>query len=366
MPDPLQELLAAGAVPTTTFPPTSRYADVGVDAWDPGGGRPPVPFLQRRFCPRGREARAAVRGSRRRGRPPRRARRASRRATPSSGGASPTRTASSIHASSPSRSAARCASRCRRECPVPEPVRLQLMIGPGVPIPVPRAVLDAVQEVKVESNSGETQSGFEITFRISNRSPLQTLFLLTGGSSIPILRVVIAVTLGGETTVLMDGVMTHHEPAPTPADADADHEGQGQPRVDQHHPAGRASLPGDVPGRPRGRRARKVRRVRDGADGDSERPRGRADPDRADPAAPGDRLQLRQGARARGRLRLLQRPWPGTRREQVVLGPGDPHRRAAAPARPGARRRARDRQEPDLPLRQGEEGAADRLHPGAG
>ena len=94
---------------------------------------------------------------------------------------------------------------------MPEPVRLQLMIGPGVPIPVPRAVLDAVQEVKVESNSGETQSGFEITFRISNRSPLQTLFLLTGGSSIPILRVVIAVTLGGETTVLMDGVMTHHE-----------------------------------------------------------------------------------------------------------------------------------------------------------
>ena len=94
---------------------------------------------------------------------------------------------------------------------MPEPVRLQLMIGPGVPIPVPRAVLDAVQEVKVESNSGETQSGFEITFRISNRSPLETLFLLTGGSSIPILRVVIAVTLGGETTVLMDGVMTHHE-----------------------------------------------------------------------------------------------------------------------------------------------------------
>jgi hypothetical protein len=94
---------------------------------------------------------------------------------------------------------------------VPEPVRLQLLIGPGVAVPVPRDVLDAVQEVKVESNSGETQSGFEISFRISNRSPLQTLFLLTGGSSIPILRVVIAVTLGGETTVLMDGVMTHHE-----------------------------------------------------------------------------------------------------------------------------------------------------------
>ena len=51
MPDPLQELLAAGAVPTTTFPPTSRYADVGVEAWDPGHGVPPVPYLRRRLCP---------------------------------------------------------------------------------------------------------------------------------------------------------------------------------------------------------------------------------------------------------------------------------------------------------------------------
>ena len=91
------------------------------------------------------------------------------------------------------------------------PVRLQLLMGPGVPIPAPREVIDAVEEVKVESGSGETQSGFEITFRLSTRSPLHTLFLLTGGSSIPIFRVVIAVTLGGETTVLMDGVITHTE-----------------------------------------------------------------------------------------------------------------------------------------------------------
>jgi hypothetical protein len=51
MPDPLQELLAAGAVPTTTFAPTSRYASVGVNAWNPGGGRPPVAYLRRRLCP---------------------------------------------------------------------------------------------------------------------------------------------------------------------------------------------------------------------------------------------------------------------------------------------------------------------------
>jgi hypothetical protein len=84
-------------------------------------------------------------------------------------------------------------------------------MGPGLPTPAPRAVLDAVQEIKVESGSGQTQSGFEITFKISGRSPLETLFLLAGGSSVPIFRVVIAVTLAGTTTVLMDGVVTYTE-----------------------------------------------------------------------------------------------------------------------------------------------------------
>lgn len=93
----------------------------------------------------------------------------------------------------------------------PTPVRLQLFTGPAVPIPAPKIVLDALREVTVESGSGATQSGFELVFDVPKKSPLATLFLLTGGASIPILRVVIAVTLGGATTVLMDGVMTHHE-----------------------------------------------------------------------------------------------------------------------------------------------------------
>jgi hypothetical protein len=90
-------------------------------------------------------------------------------------------------------------------------IKLQLFAGPAIPIPAPRAVIEALQEVKVESGSGATQSGFELTFEVSNRSPLHTLFLLTGGTSIPILRVVIALTVRGSTSVLMDGVMTHHE-----------------------------------------------------------------------------------------------------------------------------------------------------------
>src|SRR5439155_7496129 len=35
-----------------TFPPTSRYAAVAVETWEPGNDDPKVPYLARRFCPR--------------------------------------------------------------------------------------------------------------------------------------------------------------------------------------------------------------------------------------------------------------------------------------------------------------------------
>lgn len=93
-------------------------------------------------------------------------------------------------------------------------VELNLFIGPAVPIPAPRAAIDALEKVTVQINGGDTPSGFELNFSLSKRSPLQTLFLLTGGSSIPIMRVVIMVTMGGNAEVIMDGLMTHHEIRP--------------------------------------------------------------------------------------------------------------------------------------------------------
>jgi len=93
----------------------------------------------------------------------------------------------------------------------PPPVRLQLLTGPAVPVPAPAFVVDSLREVTVESGSGDAQSGFELVFDVDRKSPLNTLFLLTGGASIPLLRVVVAVTVGGTTEVLIDGVMTHHE-----------------------------------------------------------------------------------------------------------------------------------------------------------
>ncbi len=93
-------------------------------------------------------------------------------------------------------------------------LNLTLMIGPAVPVPVSQDVLDALTSVEVVTASGETTSGFELAFKLSKNSPLQTIFLLSGGASIPLVRVIIAVTVNGTPEVLMDGVMTQHEVGP--------------------------------------------------------------------------------------------------------------------------------------------------------
>ncbi len=54
-PDPVQALLDAGAVPSVSFPPTSRYAEVGIATYErpaaPGLETVPVAFLRRRLVP---------------------------------------------------------------------------------------------------------------------------------------------------------------------------------------------------------------------------------------------------------------------------------------------------------------------------
>ncbi len=93
-------------------------------------------------------------------------------------------------------------------------IQLSLMIGPAVPVPVSRGVLDALTSVKVTASAGETQSGFELNFRLGKRSPLHTLFLLSGGIGVQFMRVVVVATLNGTPNVLIDGMMTQHQVEP--------------------------------------------------------------------------------------------------------------------------------------------------------
>jgi hypothetical protein len=96
-------------------------------------------------------------------------------------------------------------------------IQLTLLVGPIVPLPVPRVVLDALQSVEVRTAAGNA-SGFQLTFTITARSELNTIFLLAAGTNTgmatPPLRVLLVLTMNGSAQPLFDGVMTHVEVQP--------------------------------------------------------------------------------------------------------------------------------------------------------
>jgi hypothetical protein len=93
-------------------------------------------------------------------------------------------------------------------------MHLTLLMGPAVPVPAPRVVLDALQSIEVTVND-TGPSVFQLRFEVDKRSPLDTLFLLASGATpLPILRVVVMVTVGGTPSVLIDGVVTQQQHLP--------------------------------------------------------------------------------------------------------------------------------------------------------
>ncbi|MEM8657798.1 MAG: hypothetical protein AAGF22_06845 [Pseudomonadota bacterium] len=95
--------------------------------------------------------------------------------------------------------------------------QLKLFIGPAFPIPVGEDVLEALVSASVTSASPDAPGVFQLVFDLDPRSPLNTLFLVTGGAAIPMVRVVIAAEVNGVESILIDGVMTHHSVGPGPA-----------------------------------------------------------------------------------------------------------------------------------------------------
>jgi hypothetical protein len=88
-------------------------------------------------------------------------------------------------------------------------IHVSLLIGPGVPLPAPKPVMDALQSIQVTSDAS-ARSGFQLKLAIENRSPLHTLLLVSGGR-VPWLRVLIVVTINSLPTVMMDGLVTRQE-----------------------------------------------------------------------------------------------------------------------------------------------------------
>jgi len=90
---------------------------------------------------------------------------------------------------------------------------LTLLIGPTVPLPAPRPVVEALTSAQVTVSSGQ-QSGFQLTFGLSKKSLLQNV-LLPAGYFDPTMRVILMVTVKGIPYVLMDGVITQQQLTPS-------------------------------------------------------------------------------------------------------------------------------------------------------
>jgi hypothetical protein len=87
------------------------------------------------------------------------------------------------------------------------------MMGPVMAAPVPSSVLDCLASVTVHIVDVGT-SGFELTFMIDKQSPLQIMFLLTGGLPLLFMRCILVATVNGQANVLIDGVITNNQITP--------------------------------------------------------------------------------------------------------------------------------------------------------
>jgi hypothetical protein len=89
---------------------------------------------------------------------------------------------------------------------------LSLSIGPAVPVPAPRVVIEAL--TSVQATNGGTKGGFQLQFAAGKDSPLVRTMIPAGYFG-PGIRVLIIVTINGIPNVLMDGIITRQEVGPS-------------------------------------------------------------------------------------------------------------------------------------------------------
>jgi len=94
-------------------------------------------------------------------------------------------------------------------------VYLTLLIGPGVPVPAPKSVVDSLTSVQV--NTGGERTGFQLIFSVNKKSTLRQTLLPAGFFDPIVTRVILVCTLGGIPNVLVDGIVTRQEVAPNNA-----------------------------------------------------------------------------------------------------------------------------------------------------
>jgi hypothetical protein len=92
-------------------------------------------------------------------------------------------------------------------------IYLTLLIGPGVPIPAPQVLVDALSNIQVTNS--KDRSGFQISFLTGKNSSIITTMLPAGFFDPITTRVILIATLNGIPNVIMDGLVTNHQLGPS-------------------------------------------------------------------------------------------------------------------------------------------------------
>ena len=92
-------------------------------------------------------------------------------------------------------------------------VRMQMYLGPTLPLPAPFEVADALLDLQVTNNDRQ-RDGFQMRFRLGKDSPLDYGLLLAGAFDPPA-RVSLVIFFGVLPHVLINGVITSHQLVPS-------------------------------------------------------------------------------------------------------------------------------------------------------
>lgn len=91
-------------------------------------------------------------------------------------------------------------------------VRLILLAGPTIPLPLPPGAAQALRHVEV-TNDDQAGDGFQLRFAVGKDAVVDSSLLVSGVVD-PMRRVVIGVLFGALPEVLIDGIVTRHELSP--------------------------------------------------------------------------------------------------------------------------------------------------------
>jgi hypothetical protein len=92
-------------------------------------------------------------------------------------------------------------------------IRLQLLLGAERLVPAPYEVAEALRQLEVQNNDGD-RDGFQLTFSLGRRGVTQDYPLLRDGQLDPPARLTIVLIIQALPTVLINGIITHHEVVP--------------------------------------------------------------------------------------------------------------------------------------------------------